>query len=99
MPDENRSALLALRKLLREHGALKIITSEVRPSLRQNAKDPSSPAKDDTDLSTPRAYVCHAVVDLEGPDEKGRYRARSAEGDWTVGYPPALLVRLQQWRD
>jgi hypothetical protein len=99
MPDENRAALTDLRKLLKQPGHLKIITNEVRPSLRVAQKDPRSPAKDGVDLTTPASFVCHDVVDLEGPDDKGRYLARSAEGDWTLGYPTALLARLQQWQE
>lgn len=99
MPDENRAALTELRKLLKEHGALQIITNEVEPRLRVHSRDPRSEAKDGVDLTDPRTFVCHAVVELEGPDDQGCYRAVSAEGDWTLGYPSSLLARLQQWRD
>jgi hypothetical protein len=87
-----------LKALIQIPGALKIITNEVQPELRQDRQDPRSAPADDVDLRDPQAFVCHNVVELEGPDDRGRYRARSAEGDWTVGYPEQLLSRLRQWR-
>jgi hypothetical protein len=76
-----------LDALVKIPGALKIITSEVKAKLPKNA-----------DLTLPSSFVCHDVVELAGPDDRGRYVAYSAEGDWTMGYPTALLSRLRQWR-
>jgi hypothetical protein len=35
-------------------------------------------------------------VKIDDPDERGRVRAWSAEGDWCLGYPVDLLPRLQE---
>lgn len=48
-------------------------------------------------LADPRHFVCHDVVRLEGPDDKGRYKAFSAnDEDWCLAYPAELLERLQE---
>lgn len=78
-------------------GALKIITNEVQPDLREDRKDRRSAAKADVDLHRPDSFVCHDVVRIEGPDHRGLYTAFSAEGDWCRGEEKALLARLQEW--
>lgn len=92
MPEEQDSldalALEELQALLNTPGELKIITNEPRTDLKRGL-----------DTRSASAYVCHDVVALDGPNDQGRYVAHSAEGDWTMGYPAALLSRLQQWRD
>jgi hypothetical protein len=46
--------------------------------------------------TAPAHFVCHDVVRIEGPDDRGRYTAHTAEGDTCTGYPAALLRRLRQ---
>lgn len=95
-------ALQTLYALLRVPGALRIITSEIRPEYRE---DPSNPrallhpnveANDPGILKRPESMVIHDVVRIE-PVKDGRYRAYSAERDWCEGPPAALLKRLQEW--
>lgn len=86
MPED--TTLAELKALVAVPGALKIITSEID---KKAGKNP--------DLTRPSSFVLHDVVSLEGPDPRGRYVAYSKEGDWTSGYPGALLSRLRQWRN
>lgn len=79
---DNDLAIQQLQALLTVPGALKIITSEQ--------------AGNDLPLTDPRAFVCHDVTHFEGPDDKGRVKAHTAEGDWCLGYPADLLPRLQE---
>jgi hypothetical protein len=47
----------------------------------------------------PRTFVCHDVVSIEpDPAGSGKMIARSAEGDWCMGYPTSLSKRLREWR-
>lgn len=92
-------ALAQLRALAKVRGALRIVTAEIRPDLRVSAKDRAAGLKkglDDDLLKRVDTFVLHDVVGLDGPDERGRLRARSAEGDWTLGYPADLLARLTE---
>jgi hypothetical protein len=97
-------AAATLTALAQVPGALKVITNEVLPSLRKDEADPRSPIRADVLAVYPDAlrrvstFVLHDVVEITGPDERGRYRARTAEGDWTEGHPAALLRRLQEWQ-
>jgi hypothetical protein len=101
-----------LGELLKTPGNLRVITSEhacqgtrwdAETDARGAAAHPSRPEFDaarcdayEYPLTDARHFVCHDVVALEGPDAKGRYRSVTAEGDYTIGYPEALLVRLTQ---
>ena len=96
-PLVDEMAVRQLEALVNVPGSLKIITAEVRPELREDAGNPRSLAREGVDLRNPATFVIHDVVRLEGPDDKGRYTACSAEGDWTVGLSSALLKRLQEW--
>src|SRR5678815_2532969 len=62
--------------------------------------DADDPRTTDADVrASPSTFGCQDVVRLEAdPAKAGAYRAYSAEGDWTLGYPSALLNRLRQWR-
>lgn len=95
-------ALAQLRALVQVPGALKIITNEHACG---GGTHPDSPGFDTRvcaayqhDLYSPRHFVLRDVVALDGPDAQGRYYARSAGGDWTRGYPEALVRRLQEWQ-
>lgn len=83
-----QAALAELRALAKIKGRLKIITNE-RADKRATA-----------DLSKPSSFVLHDVVRVEpSPSKAGTYQAFSAEGDWTWGYPAALVRRLSEWRE
>jgi len=84
---EDDAAVAELHELAKTPGALKIITNQVNPEAGENP-DPYKIA----------SFIWHDVVQVVGPDDKGRCTAFSAEGDWTAGYPSALLARLQQWQ-
>ncbi len=100
--------VMTLRALVTVQGALKIITNQIRPEMSKWPDDPRRAALDhrlglldalpDDLLKRPETFVLHDVVRLEGPNERGRYRAYSAEGDWAEGDVEALLKRLQEWR-
>ena len=47
-------------------------------------------------LTDPRHFVIHDVIEIEGPGSNGAYRARSAEGDLTLGSAETLVKRLQE---
>ena len=96
-PDED-TTVAELNALMQIPGALRIITNEVKPELRQDRDDPRSLPSDGTDLRDPNVFVQQHVTEVEGPDDKGRYLARSEDGAWVTGYPDALLSRLRQWR-
>ena len=110
--DEQELALAELEALVKVPGALKIITSEIRPELRQDPDDPRSPVREDVApeggeegfvradelLRSPATFVLHDVTRLEASAHLGMVRAHSAEGDWTEGRPTALLKRLREWR-
>ena len=80
---KDESAVAQIEALAKVPGALQIITVE-------EAK------KGDPDPKAVAHWVCHDVVEIEGPDDRGRYTAHSAEGDWTYGYPADLLARLTE---
>ncbi len=95
-------ALAQLHALLAVPGALKIITNEVQPDLRQDPTDPASPIRDDAVTADPNAlkkiptFVLHDAIMLEGPNHRGQVAVHSAEGDWTQGQPSAVLRRLTE---
>ena len=88
---DNETALEILKVLVDKGGHLKIVTSE-----RSNVPDEELAPRNGNPLADPRAWVIHDVVKLEGPDDRGRMVAYSAEGDATIGYPAALLKRLTE---
>ena|SRR3990172_9697400 len=110
--DVREGATKRLLALAETPGNLRVITSEhacqgtrwnAETDERGTAAHPDRPEFDQAlcenfehPLTNPAHFVCHDVVRLEGPDAKGRYRAWTAEGDYTYGYPEALLVRLTQ---
>lgn len=107
MPEDNTPvsddelALAELVALVQVPGALRIITNEVRPDLRQDPDDPNSKLPEDADpdlLLRPDTFVQHHVTRLEVRAHLGAVRAHSAEGDWTEGRPAAVLRRLREWR-
>lgn len=98
--DDQAIALRELQALLKVKGSLKMITAEVRPALRQDRADRRSPAKAGVDLTRPDSFVLHDIVRLEPhPTKDGLYYAHTAEGDYVLGYPAALVRRLRRWRD
>lgn len=94
--DDNERAIASLEALAKIPGALRVITNEVRPELREDRKEARSAAKEDVDLRDHATFVIHDVVAIEGPNEKGCYTATTAEGDWCMGYPVDLLNRLTE---
>jgi hypothetical protein len=100
---DEQEALAILSAMIAIPGALKIITNEVRPELRQDPEDPSSPVREDVEAADPNilkkvsTFVLHNGVALEGPNHKGQVAVHSAEGDWTMGQPSAVLARLTEW--
>jgi hypothetical protein len=87
-------AVQQLEALLGVSGALQIITNE---HAHANGKNPSPEdcERADATLDQPAHFVCHDVTGVEDAGG-GLYRAKTAEGDWTVGKPEDLLKRLQQ---
>lgn len=100
-------ALRILKHLVeKQPGALKIITADPsdkgkawrehmelgRPTLAAMLADPSYT----NPLADPALWVVHDVVRIEGPTRDGHYRAISAEGDFCMGAPLALLRRLTE---
>jgi hypothetical protein len=77
-------AVRELKALTKVPGALKVITAETAASAYLVAEGAVA------------HFVCHDVVRIEGPDDRGRYTAHTAEGDTCTGYPAALLRRLRQ---
>jgi hypothetical protein len=89
---DNEEAKEMLFNMLKVPGLLRIITNEcVSPNCKGGEHDTSK-----YPLTDPRHFVIHKVVNLEELPN-GRIRADSAEGDWTYGYPEAVLRRLQEW--
>ena len=95
---EDDTTVAEMEALIKIPGALRIITNEIQPELRQDKKNPSSLPNEGVDLRDPAVYVQHHVTGIEGPDDRGRYIATAEEGSWVTGYPDALLARLRQWR-
>lgn len=99
---DDEMAIAQLTALAGVPGALRIITSEILPRLRVDRKDARSPIHpeqlqaDPDILKRVSSHVCHDVVKVSGPDERGLMRADSAEGDVTIGRPAALLARLTE---
>ena len=85
-----------LKALAAVPGALKVITSEVQPALREDKKDARSAAKPDVDLRQVSTFVLHDVTHLDGPNERGLVTAHTAEGDYLQGHPAAVLARLTE---
>jgi len=73
--------------LLAVPGALQVITNE-----HAHGGDCST---SEVPLDQPAHFVCHNVTEVEDAGG-GLLRAKTAEGDWTVGKPEDLLRRLQQ---
>lgn len=93
---DHERAVASLEALVSIPGALRVITATVQPDLREDSDDPRSPAKEGVDLRDHATFVVHDVVTLEGPLDKGYYRAVTAEGDYCLGRPFDLLVRLTE---
>lgn len=98
-------AVAQLNALVVIPGALRIITSEIKPELRQDPDDIRSRVREDAEAEDPdilkrvHTYVLHNVVRIEEPeDDRLIYSAWSDEGDSCAGRPEALLTRLQEWR-
>ena len=89
-----------LRALLAEGGALRIITSEHACGAGKHPDfdgfDPEKCGAFGHPLTDPRHFVIHDVVEIEGPGSNAAYRARSAEGDLTLGSAETLVKRLQE---
>lgn len=92
---DRKQAIWTLKELVKTPGALRIITAECVS--KKCTEGPTSPTGHDTDLfkpKDPRHFIIHNVVSLDGPNQRGQFKAHSAEGDWTQGQPEALLARL-----
>ncbi len=92
---DRKQAIWTLQELLRKPGTLRIITAECASKACTGA--PTSPTGHDEGLfkaKDPRHFIIHDVVRLERPNRRGQVRAHSAEGDWTLGQPEAVLARL-----
>ena len=101
MDEKNEAALRGIRHLLRhDPGKLRIITNEVRPTLREDKNDPRSFVRPEILESNPNAlrshhtFVCHDAVAVEGPNERGLIAVTSKEGDACMGRPVDVLARL-----
>lgn len=81
------SSVQQLQALAAIPGALRVITNE---HAHQGECDTS-----EFSLEDPKHFVIHDVTQVE-ESGGGLWQARTAEGDWTVGYPADLLRRLQQ---
>ena len=98
--EQEASHAQRLRALCEAGGVLRIITNEhacgagKHPSIEGFNSDTCVAFAHD--LRDPRHFVIHDVIDVQGPDHKGNYRALSAEGDWTYGRAHSLIVRLQE---
>jgi hypothetical protein len=80
-------AVERLNALVKIPGELQIITNE-------HAHEGECSSIEAT-LDQPAHFVCHNVTEIEDAGG-GLYRAKTAEGDWTVGNAEDLLKRLQQ---
>lgn len=80
-------AIQQLNALVQIPGALQVITN-------QHAHEGDCSSIEAT-LDQPAHFVCHDVTEIEDVGG-GLYRAKTAEGDWTVGSPDDLLRRLQE---
>ena len=92
---DRKQAIWTLQELLKKPGSLRIITAECVSEACTGA--PTGSVGHDEGLfklADPRHFIIHDVVRLEGPNHKGQVRAHSAEGDWCMGQPEALLARL-----
>lgn len=83
---ENDYALNELIALVKIPGALKVITG--------------IPSENATFLGPwhPYGYILNDVIKIKGPDQKGRYRAITAEKDFCIGKPIDLLQRLTEYQ-
>lgn len=101
--DAQKIALAELEALLKIPGRLRIITNEIQPKMRMAAKDRRSALAEGADpelLKKPSTFVHHNVTRIEPhPTQEGVYLAYSDEGDYTMGYPEALVKRLSDWRN
>ena len=92
---DRKQAIWTLQELVKKSGALRIITAECVSKACTGS--PTSPAGHDVGLfklADPRHFVIHDVVSLDSPNHRGQVKAHSAEGDWTLGQPEAVLARL-----
>jgi hypothetical protein len=96
--DQDKVAMQELEALAKVPGALRIITSEVRPEFREDRKDARSAAKADAVLTDPATFVLKDVERIEVIAHRGTVRAYSKDGDWTEGRPAAVLKRLREHR-
>jgi hypothetical protein len=96
--DQDKVAMQELEALAKVPGALRIITSEVRPEFREDKKDARSAAKADAVLTDPATFVLKDVERIEVIEHRGTVRAYSKDGDWTEGRPAAVLKRLREHR-
>jgi hypothetical protein len=83
-----------LEALVQIPGALKVITNE-HAHANGLAPYPEDCVTAGIPLDQPAHFVCHNVTEIEDVGG-GLYRAKTSEGDWTVGKPEDLLRRLQQ---
>jgi len=97
---DHEQALKELTALLEVPGALRQITSEHACGAGTHEAAPGfdQPTCDAFEFSVrdARHFVIHDVTEIEGPDEKGRVRAITAEGDWRYGYPADVLRALRK---
>lgn len=93
-------AIAQLEALVKVPGALKIITNVHRCQKAMHPRLKGFSAKKcdafKPDVRHPGHFVVHDVIRIEGPNAQGQYTAFSAEGDYCIGQPEALLKRLQE---
>ena len=107
MPDNDKS-LEELQALLKIPGARRVITNahacgpdgqDGASYIPRTEEELADCEAHELPLTHPHHFVCHDVVRLEGPNEKGQVTAYTAEGDWCSGQPDALLRRLREARE
>lgn len=103
MDPHDEQVLAELRALVQVPGALRVITSEHQccggvDGYVGGAPPAETCAAFAVPLTDPGHFVVQPVVRLEGPDERGRMTAYTANGDYCTGRPAAVLSRLRQWR-
>lgn len=57
-----------------------------------------APPMEGAGMKDPNTHVLRVVTRLDGPNERGNYRAYTDDGSYCEGAPDALLRRLQEWR-
>jgi len=108
MAEDKDTSVEELQALLKIPGALRFITAAhaCGPEGQDGA---SYEPKTEEELAACEAFefpqtdwrhfVIHDIVSLEGPNDKGTMVAHTAEGDWCMGLPNALLRRLREARE